>query len=420
MTKGLKLKSNKKISIKEELVEYTQPKVVYIPLINYGIECLSLVKEGDLVLKGSIIGKRNDNSNFPIASSVSGKVIGIQEKLYLNGKKVNCIAIENDLEERTLSLHNAKKLDSYSKEDFIDLLKKCCVTGMDGSDFPTYIKYQSSIKTLLINAVECEPYITSDYMMIKTHPLELLQTIDAIMNINNIENCVIAIKKHNDSSKYLRSLLKRYPKISIKNVKDIYPMGWERLLIKEVFNKSYVRLPIEEGIIVNNISTIYSIYIALKYQEPIDRRIVTITGEGINKPRNILIKIGTPIKEVLSFYNLYKSLDKIRLIAGGPMMGEALSNDDVMVTKNLNSILVIPDTNDEELPCLRCGKCSDICPVKLCPVLIKDNLTSPKVLKDLQAQRCISCGLCSYVCPSKIRIRESVITASKIVKEAKK
>ncbi len=403
MSKGIKVISNKNMSLSDELVECKRPEIVYIPLVNHQkMDCECLV-----------------NIELPIHSSVSGKVIAIEEKLYLNGEKIQCVVIENDFREKQEELTGAKPtISSYSKETFIELLKNCAVTGMGGSDFPTYIKYQGDLKTIIVNAVECEPYITADHMIVKLYADEILETVDAIMEIYKMDKGIIAIKENStDMRKHLEKYLGTYPKISIASVRNVYPMGWERLLIEEALGIKYDRLPSEKGIAVNNVSTLYAIYKALKYKRPISRRIVTVTGECIKKPKNYLIKLGASMRDVMKEFDGYKNgIKGVRFIAGGPMMGTCLENDDLIVTKGLNCVLVIPDESEEALPCIRCGRCIEACPANICPVLIKDNVRDYETLKYLHPEKCIECGLCSYICPSKIRIRESVREAKKEIR----
>jgi electron transport complex protein RnfC len=419
MTKGIKVISHKSMSLKNDLVECKRPEVVYIPLVNHSkMDCECLVKVGDKVLKGSAIGKRNDNIELPIHSSVSGKVIAIEEKLYLNGEKIKCVVIENDFREKQVDLTGAKSnITTYSKNEFIGLLKNCGVVGMGGSDFPTYIKYQGNLHTIIVNAVECEPYITADQMLVRLHADEILEAMDAVMEINKIEKGVIAIKETNAEMKSkFEKYLGTYPKISLAFMRNVYPMGWEKMLIKEATGFEYEKLPGEVGVVVNNVSTMYAIYKALKHKSPISRRIITLTGEGIKKPQNVLIKIGTSMKDVISEVGGYNDLSKIRFIAGGPMMGKCLESDDLIVTKNLNCVLVIKDFEEGALPCIRCGRCIEACPAYICPVLIKDHVNDYEALKYLHPEKCIECGLCSYICPSKIRVRESVREAKKEIR----
>lgn len=419
MVKGIKVISNKSMSLNHELVECKRPEKVSIPLVNHSkFDCECLVKEGDKVLKGSVIGKRDDNIDLPIHSSVSGKVVAIEEKLYSDGQLVKCVVIENDFTEKSVDLRGAKKnIDSYSQEDFIDILKECAVTGMGGADFPTYIKYKTKLNTIIVNAVECEPYITADHMMVKLYANEILEAIDAVMEINGINKGIIAIKENNiDMRDEFVRYLGTYPKIEIAMVRNVYPIGWEKLLIKELLNIEYEKLPSDEGIVVNNVSTMYAIYKALKYRRPISKRIVTVTGECFKEPKNILIKLGTSMTKVIEEFGGYKDSEKIRFIAGGPMMGTCLTDDNLIVTKNLSCVLMLDDIEEPALPCIRCGRCIDICPANICPILIKEKVNDFASLKYLHPEKCIECGLCSYICPSKIRIRESVREAKKEIR----
>ncbi|MDD2489896.1 MAG: RnfABCDGE type electron transport complex subunit C [Bacilli bacterium] len=420
MLSGVKVISNKKMSISDNIIEYKDPEIVYIPLVNHSnFDCKCLVSVGDKVLKGSVIGKRNDNIELPIHASVSGEVIGIEEKLYLNGQYVKCVLIKNDFKEKQAEFNGVKEsITSYSKEKFIDLLKDCAVTGMGGSDFPTYLKYKNKLNTIIINAVECEPYLTADFMIAKLKTEEILEAIDAIMEINKMDKGIIAIKEGNSELKERFELfLGTYPNISLVLVDNIYPMGWEKHLIKKILDVKYDKLPSEKEIVVNNISTIYAIYRALKKHTPISRRIVTITGEKLKKPQNVLIKIGTSINEVINEIGGYKKADQVRLIAGGPMMGTCLDTDELIVTKNLSGVLVLPaEVPDDDITCLRCGRCDAVCPADLSPALIREYKNDYNKLKHLHPERCIECGLCSYVCPSKIDVRGAVKEAKKEIR----
>ena len=196
-------------------------------------------------------------------------------------------------------------------------------------------------------------------------------------------------------------------------------MGWERTLVRQVKHVEYRTLPIERGIVVNNISTIYAIYEALKYNKPVMERFVTFTGDGLKNPRNVLLKVGTSAFEVLE--KLEIDAREYIVVAGGPMMGDAILDEELVITPNLNCVLVLKKgLEDIETTCLRCGKCVEVCPAKISPVMIRDHLKDPGYLSRLQPLKCVECGLCSYICPAKIRVRESVREAKKIVKERAK
>ena len=259
-----KVPKYKKMSITASIYNYNKPKIVYIPLIvQNNPDVTNLVKKDDYVYKGMIVAKSKGNLRIPIHSSVSGTVLGIEEKTYVNGDVIKCVAIENDFKEKTEKKKVVKKaINKYIKEDFIEIIKEAGIVGMGGSGFPTYVKYNcpNPIKTIIINAVECEPYITADHMLLMTKCEEILEGIDALVEINRAEEAIIAIKKGEvELKQHLDNFSGTYLKIKVVEVPNFYPMGWERNLVKYVAKKTYTRFPIEQGIIVNNIATVYAI-----------------------------------------------------------------------------------------------------------------------------------------------------------------
>lgn len=409
---GAKIHGYKNMSIKNKIGVYNKMKYVYIPLISGNDTNVSVaVKKGDYVYKGSIIGKRKGNFRIPIHSSVSGTVIDYSEKYISNGNKVKCVVIENDFLDAIEKPYEEKNISKYTKKDFIKTLQNCGVIGMGGSGFPTYIKYNTDqkINTLIINAVECEPYITADYVLIREKCEEILETIDAIMEINKIDEAFIAIKSHNTELKsIIENYIGTYLKIKIVLVPNIYPMGWEKNLVKYIKKIDYAKLPLEKGIVVNNISTIYAIYEALKYHKPLTERIVTFTGQNLKRPQNVMVKLGTLAPEIIEKVGGVNKKNAL-YIAGGPMMGISIPTDEIVINLCDNCILVLEEQQEKENSnCMRCGKCVEHCPAKLAPVMIKDAVDKKEKLKKLEPNRCIECGLCSYICPAKINVREKV------------
>lgn len=415
MLRGIKLNGNKEMSLSDEIVDFSNPTRVYVPLMNGNVECECVTKKGRKVKKGSVIGIRKD-LDFPILSPVSGTVVGIKKCLYLNGKMVDSVEILNDKKEIELKKKLVKDITSYTKVEFIDLLKKCAVTGMGGSDFPTYLKYKNDLDILIVNAVECEPYITSDVMLVKLKAEIILDSISAIMKINNIKKCFIAYKKDNkDVENAFLEYINNYDDIVLSPVKNIYPAGWEKHIVKSVLNLEYDKYPSEIGVVVNNVSTIFAIYKALKFQRNITKRIVTISGEGFTEPINVLVKVGTNMSNVIKKIGKYQG-ENLKFIAGGPMMGTSLPSDNVIVTNALNGVTIIEDTDDEINDCMGCGRCVKVCPANICPIFILNNISNEDSLKKLHPEKCIECGLCSYICPSKIGLRDAVKIAKKRVK----
>lgn len=410
--RGVTIKMDDKIKVKKEMLEFIKPQKIYIPLENKsGIKYKKLVNVGDYVFKGQVVAI-NESIDFPIHSSVSGYVVENEFNELNTGKKVECIAIENDFKEKYKDkLGSIKELSNYSKEEFIELLKTSEITGLGGSDFPTFLKYNtdSKINYLLVNGVECEPYISCDKVVMSKYMEKILEAVDAILEIMKIKKAYIVVKSSNiESQKVINKYINTYPNIKLALMPDMYPAGWERNVVEVVLHKKYDKYPIEVGAIVSNVSTIYAIYDMLKYNTPLTERIITITGTGIRKPSNIKVKIGTKLSEIIENIEGYKDIKKPIFIAGGPMMGSSLPNDNLIVTKDLNCVLVIDDIELTNYPCIKCGKCTNVCPVHLLPVMIMNNIGNEKKLKELMPQKCIECGLCSYICPSKIEVREYV------------
>ncbi len=419
---SVKLHKWKKISSKTQASIYNKPAYVYIPLISQDDDNITLlVKKGDYVYKGSIIARRKGNLRIPIHSSISGTVVGFEEKYYQNGKLEKCIVIENDYKEKYQVNKGVKRnLTKYSKEEFIELLKECGVVGLGGTGFPTYVKYSSKrkINTLIINAIEAEPYITCDSVLAASKCEEILEAIDAIMEINQIPEAIIAVKKTNTELIHtINNFIGTYLRIKLVLVPDIYTLGYEKKLVQYLKHVSYQKYSMDVGIVVNNISTIYAIYQALKYQHPLTERMITFTGDALKKPQNVIVKNGVLVEEVIEHIGGYKRDKKIQLIAGGPMMGRAIPSSDLVVTSNLNCVLVLKPNTGKEVSevCVHCGKCVEYCPTRLSPVLIKEHLNHPKILKQLEPQRCIECGLCTYLCPSRIKVRDMVQEAKQKV-----
>ena len=396
---GYKLAHHKHMSM-NELKSFLNPKDIYLEQGD------SKLLVGDYVYKYQTIGHK-ERFNVPIISSVSGTVVDIKD---------GYIKIKNDLLEKTEKEIINRDVSKIKKEEFLDIIEKAGIIGMGGAGFPTHMKYKTDkvIELLIVNAVECEPYITADYSIMNEKCNELLEGINNIIRINKINNAILAIKKTNvEVIKKFKEIIDKYPKIELRIVRDIYPMGWERTLIKEVTKKEYNILPIELGIVVNNISTIFAINNALKHDIPLVERIITITGENVKNPGNVMVKIGTSVNEILKFMGGIH--DDSVLISGGPMMGVEINKTEY-IKPQMNCILVLPKPKEENIiNCLRCGKCVSACPANLAPVLIKECSDKEELIK-LQVNKCISCGLCSYICPSRIDLRNIVNEKKEVIK----
>ncbi len=405
-----------KVNPSKKIEDSIKPQIIYIPLKSTnGLDYELNVKIGDYVCKGDIIGI-NQKLGFPIHSSASGFIVNILTKRLANNEVVNTVVIENDFKERfRKKLGKKRNIRNYSKEDYVLMLKNNGVTGMSGNDYPAYLKYlgKKNINTLIINGVESEIYKSCDNAIMYQYTEDILETIDAIMDIMNIEKSYIAINKNN--TKVLKKLLKyknTYPNIKIYGIEDGYPSGYEKNVIYEITGKTYKEKPEELGIIVHNVSTILAIHDVLAYNTPVTDRIVTITGDSAKNRVNIKIKIGTCLNELINYLGGYKD-DKLVILAGGLMMGKSITDDNLIITKDLHTISLMKPTINNTSPCIRCGKCYEVCPVDLIPILIINNKDRAKKLK---IDKCIDCGLCSYVCPSKIEVKDILDDIKKEIK----
>ena len=425
MIRGTKLINNKNMSIKKTFKKIVDADYIYIPLVTYknkNIYCD--LKIGDYVYKGQVLAKSDDMYNCKVISSVSGTIKDIKPWIYIDNTMVNTIIIENDFLNKEKFKKGAKKnISKYTSSEIIKLMKDNGVVGMSGSAYPTHFKYGMDLKInkLIVNAVEDEVYITSDFTNLNDKPSEILEAIDALMQAFKIGKCVIAIKDFNEIGiKDFINYMGTYPNIKIKKVPDKYPVGYEKNLASYIYDVKIKKNPMERSIMVNNISTIYEIYRVLKYERPITGRIITISGNAVKNPQNIYVKFGTLLSDIIKNIGGLKYKD-IVIIINGPMMGNSVSSMDIPITASVIGITIQKNYKDEKThDCISCGKCVNVCPVRLAPTYIKKYKNHKNILKLLNPNKCIRCGLCSYICPSKIDLRRDVIDACEVVKNEDK
>jgi electron transport complex protein RnfC len=411
---------HKELTNYNDIVTIDAPKTVYIPLINgLATSFEVLVKENDRVLVNTKIAVRNDNFTVPLFSPVSGVVKGVKKVMHASLKPIDHLVIENDgLYEATQSLH-LMDYETSSREELIQSMMDAGIVGMGGAGFPTYIKYKfaKDIHTVVINGVECEPYITADYRMMENYMDDLIVGTLAMIKMADAKKAMITVKKTKGALiKKLQEATQAYENIEISPVPDVYPMGWERTLVYQLFKKRYDKLPSELGLIVNNATTAIAFAQAITKGQPTTHKMVTVSGDGVKSPSNVFVSIGTPASEIIAQLGGYTA-ENISLVAGGPMMGKTIVNDQFVVTPYTNAITVLKTKPLESIPCLRCGKCNDFCPAGLLPVRINNAEESKNIdmIAELRADLCIECGLCSYVCPSRLDVTEGVRKAKRIL-----
>lgn len=432
---GVHIPGNKKQLYDQELQWYLEPNYVYIPLTNhvkYGLH--SLVQVGDYVKMGQKIGERADNIYAALHASVSGKVVAIEKHLHRSGNYVDCVVIENDQQYiQSEELEQASCLEKQlSSEEIVDKIRQSGIVGLGGSGFSTYVKYVSTneIDTIVLNGVECEPYIATDHNILLNRTELVFTGLTLMMKAANASKGVIAIKQHKKPLfDYLTQFAQDYENITIMEVPDAYPMGWEKVLIRQLFQKEYDRLPADAGIIVNNVATAVEVASAVRGDLPLIYRTVTVNGPAVEQPQIFRVRIGTQAKELLALTGYKAEVNQVRLLAGGPMMGAIMETDEFIISKGVNAITcLIEETVDgnrplelPEEPCVRCAACVDNCPAGLQPVniMVAAKLGDVDAIKQLEAKACIECGLCTYVCPSKIPVTQWMREAKKVMNGGK-
>lgn len=412
-------------------VRYTQPKYVYIAMGNARCPNAELyIKEGDHVFYSQVIGIRHAAFfDQPIHATCSGTFVGLEKHYHRNGKLTDFIKIENDgldTIDPTLKMRTPEEIAALTKDDMVEILKNCACVGLGGSSFPTYIKFQTDkpINMILVNGIECEPYITADHRLMLEYPYRVCEGLLYVMQAFECKHAKICIKsKYKDIKRVYKQVLKEYEGSGIELccVGNYYPQGWEVEMIKNATGIQLKpgELPSNRGILNFNVSTMVGIYKAIKYNMAVNKRFVTVIGDGINYPKNFRVRVGTSIKDLIPLCGGYKDPEKEKVfIMGGPMMGVSVPSDDIIVTKTVTSIIILNKTDYKEEPCVRCGSCVLSCPVHLEPVQIMNavkTLDKPRI-KMLNPLRCIECGLCSYTCTSKIPVTDYIRKAKIIAK----
>ena len=418
-----KIKDTKHLVGALPTIKYLDPEYVYIATNNARCPKAEVfIKEGDHVNTYQVIGIRHAAFfDQPIHATCSGTFVGLEKHYHRNGKLTDFIKIKNDHKDTydpSVKERTPEEIAKLTKDEMTEIIKNCALVGLGGSSFPTYVKFQTDkpINLMLINGIECEPYITADHRIMLEYPYRIINGIKYAMQAFGCKKTLICIKsKYQDIADTYEEILKEFPDsgIEICKVKNYYPQGWEVAMIKEAtgIKLNPGELPSNRGIINFNVSTMVGIYKAIKYNMPVTKRNITVTGDGIKHPHNFRVLVGTSFLELLPMCGGYKNPEKEKIfILGGPMMGASVPSDDVIITKTVTSIIVLDKTDYKEEPCVRCGSCVLSCPAGLEPVQIMNAVKSldKERIKALNPLRCIECGLCTYVCTSKIQVTDFV------------
>ena len=421
-----------KLSAKAPIETLPLPKEVIIPIGQHiGAPAQPVVQKGDLVKVGTIIAKTGGFVSANIHSSVTGKVTKLDSFFDAGGYKRPAIVIsvspEEELWEEGIDrTPDLVKECTLSKQEILDRISSAGIVGLGGATFPTHVKLApppgSKAEVLIINAVECEPYLTSDHALMMTKGDEILVGVSILMRALEVSRAVIGIENNKkDAILRLSQLAMDYPGIEVMPLKVQYPQGGEKQLIDAVLRKQIKSgaLPISAGAVVQNVGTVFAVYEAVQKNKPLIERITTVTGKHLEKPSNYLARIGTPIGHLITASGGLPE-DTGKIIGGGPMMGKALLSPEIPVTKGASGVLLLPREESVRQPmrnCIRCAKCVNVCPMGLNPAFLMRDVQ----YSDWEATEkgfivdCIECGSCSYTCPASRPLLDYIRTGKQKV-----
>lgn len=391
------------------------PKQVIIPLSQHiGALATPIVKKGDLVKVGTQIAQPGGFVSAAIFSSVSGKVAKVDEVIDASGYRKPAIFIDVEGDEWEESINRSSELVkecNLTPEEIVKKISAAGIVGLGGACFPTHVKLTpppgNTAEILIINAVECEPYLTSDHQLMLEKAEQIMVGVSILMKAIKVNKAVIGIENNKpDAITLMSRVAVAYPGVEVMPLKVQYPQGGEKQLIDAVIRRQVASgaLPISTGAVVQNVGTAYAVYEAVQKNKPLFERVVTVTGKSLKNPSNLLVRIGTPMSMLIEEAGGLPE-DTGKVIGGGPMMGKALVNTEVPITKGSSGVLVMPSSEasrKEVKNCIRCAKCVSACPMGLEPYLLSA-LSENADWERMETERimdCIECGSCQFTCPA--------------------
>ncbi|MDY5578250.1 MAG: electron transport complex subunit RsxC [Lachnospiraceae bacterium] len=410
----------KDISKASPISEYIPQGEIVIPLGQHiGAPATPLVKKGDRVFVNQKIGEASGFISSNVHSSVSGTVKNIEPRVVASGDKIMSVIIENDQLYETIEKTDNRLCEDMTREEKLELIKEAGIVGMGGAGFPAHVKLSpknaDEIEYYIVNGAECEPYLTSDYRRMIETPELIIRGVRIALSLFKKAKGIIAIEDNKrDAIVKMKEALKGDPDIIVKTLYTKYPQGGERALIYattgRMINSSM--LPADAKCVVNNIDTVFAIYNAIDNKLPLTHRIVTISGDAIQAPQNFKVPIGTNLAELVEAAGGFKAQPE-KLICGGPMMGMALYDLNIPVTKGTSALLCFTKDEvrkNEPSNCINCGRCVSVCPGRVMParLAVLAEHGDKEGFQKLNGMECCECGCCSYICPAKRNLTQSI------------
>ena len=425
---------HRKHTSESETVDMPVPAEVSICMQQHiGAPCIPTVKAGQEVFVGQVIGDSDQYISAPIHSSVSGKVKKIDTLIMPNGAKAQTVIIETDGKQTPDPSIKPPVVNSH--EDLIKAVRASGLVGLGGAGFPTHVKLspksRDGIDTLIINAAECEPYITADVREIIENSWDIMSGVYTVSELLGVKQALIAIEDNKpEAIKIMEDIASKDDAhgniVKVKVLPSRYPQGAEKVLIDQCTGRQVPpgKLPADVGVVVMNVASVATLSRFLKTGMPLVSKRLTVDGSAIKEPKNVRVPIGAMVKDVIEFCGGYKETPA-KLLYGGPMMGTALANDEMPVMKQNNAILAFNREEAQSLepgPCMRCGRCVNACPMSLMPTKLEQASIHNKVedLKKYNVNVCMECGCCSYVCPANRRLVQSIRVGKVILKNSGK